>query len=124
MDSSSSKSVENILPESLGNKSHILQKGTVCDGCNNYFAGKVEKKVLEKPYFKNVRYRNFITTKKGRLVADKTLFPHKEGGWADVCIDEKGLIFDSKDSHIINLIRTVKSINLLYQLLIRQMKMT
>ena len=63
-DSSNSKSVEHIIPESLGNKSHILPKGIVCDSCNNYFAIKIEKKVLDKPYFKNVRYRNLITTKK------------------------------------------------------------
>jgi hypothetical protein len=107
-DSTNSKSVEHIIPESLGNKSHILEKGIVCDACNNYFAGKVEKKVLEKPYFKNVRHRNFITTKKGRLVPDKTLFPHKEGGWADVWLDENGIIFDSKDNHIINLIKEGK----------------
>lgn len=107
-DSTNSKSVEHIIPESLGNKSHILEKGIVCDGCNNYFAGKVEKKVLEKPYFKNVRHRNFITTKKGRLVPDKTLFPHKDGGWADVWLDESGIIFDSKDNHIINLIKEGK----------------
>lgn len=107
-DSSGSKSVEHIIPESLGNKNHTLARGVVCDGCNNYFAGKVEKKVLEKPYFKNVRYRNFITTKKGRLVPDKTLFPHKEGGWADVWLDEKGIIFDPKDNHIINLIKEGK----------------
>lgn len=107
-DSSNSKSVEHIIPESIGNKSHILKKGIVCDGCNNYFATKIEKKVLEKPYFKNVRYRNFITTKKGRFVPDKTLFPHKEGGWVDVWLDEKGIVFDSKDNHIINLIKEGK----------------
>jgi hypothetical protein len=96
--------VEHIIPESLGNKSHALRKGIVCDSCNNYFGNKVEKKVLEKPYFKNVRYRNFITTKKGRLVSDKTLFPHKEGGWVNVWLDEDGIIFDSKDNHILKLI--------------------
>lgn len=107
-DSSSSKSVEHIIPESLGNKDLILSKGIVCDKCNNYFAGKIERKVLEKPYFKNVRYRNFITTKKRRLVPDKTLFPHKEAGWADVWLDEQGIIFDSKDDHIVELIREGK----------------
>jgi hypothetical protein len=86
----------------------MLEKGIVCDECNNYFAGKVEKKVLEKPYFKNIRNRNFITTKKGRLVPDKTLFPHKDGGWADFWLDENGIIFDSKDNHIINLIKEGK----------------
>ena len=107
-DSSSSKSVEHIIPESLGNKSLILPKGIVCDSCNNYFARKVEKKVLEKPYFKNIRYRNFITTKRGRLVPDKTLFPHKDGGWANVWLDEKGFIIDSKDQHIFELIKDGK----------------
>ncbi|WP_318349097.1 HNH endonuclease [Aquipluma nitroreducens] len=118
-DSSSSKSVEHIIPESLGNKSHVLQKGIVCDCCNNYFATKIEKMVLEKPYFKNVRYRNFIETKKGRLVPDKTLFPHKEGGWVDVWLDEKGIIFDSKDRHVIDLI-TEGKINKLIMPIINQ----
>ncbi len=120
-DSSDSKSVEHIIPESLGNKTHILQKGIVCDGCNNYFAIKIEKKVLDKPYFKNVRHRNLITTKKGRLVPDKILLPHKEGGWADVWLDEKGIIFDSKDDHIINLIKEGK-INKIVILIVDQPK--
>lgn len=30
-DSTNSKSVEHIIPESLGNKSHILRPGIVCD---------------------------------------------------------------------------------------------
>ncbi|HLO54200.1 MAG TPA: HNH endonuclease [Saprospiraceae bacterium] len=107
-DSTNSISVEHIIPESLGNKSHILQKGIVCDSCNNYFAIKIEKLVLEKPYFKNVRYRNIIKTKKDRLVPDRTLFPHKDGGWANVWLDNKGIIFDSKDKNIINLIKEGK----------------
>ena len=37
-DSSSSKSVEHIIPESFGNKHHYLPKGYVCDKCNNYFS--------------------------------------------------------------------------------------
>ena len=103
--SDNSKSVEHILPESLGNKEHVLRKGIVCDTCNNYFATKIEKVVLDKPYFKNVRYRNFISTKKGRLVPDKALFPHKQGGWVDMCLDENGFILESKDTHIIEQIK-------------------
>ena len=40
-DSLDSKSIEHIMPESLGNVNHILQPGVVCDECNNYFARKV-----------------------------------------------------------------------------------
>lgn len=66
-DSSSSKSVEHIIPESLGNKSQILQKGIVCDSCNNYFARKVEKPVLEMPYYKSLRGRVILENKKGKI---------------------------------------------------------
>ncbi len=106
--SDDSKSVEHIVPESLGNTDHCLPKGIVCDKCNNYFASKIEQPVLEKPYFKNMRHRNFIRSKRGRLVPGKALFPHKDGGWADIRLDEKGFIFDPKDEHIINLIKTGK----------------
>lgn len=62
--STNSKSVEHIIPESLGNKEHILPKGIVCDKCNQYFAIKIEKPLLEKPYFKNARSRNTVESKK------------------------------------------------------------
>lgn len=66
-EAANSKSVEHIIPESLGNKDHILEKGVVCDKCNQYFARKVEKKVLETPYFTHVRHRNDIESKKRRI---------------------------------------------------------
>jgi hypothetical protein len=50
--SENSKSVEHIVPESLGNKSTVLSKGIVCDGCNNYFARKIEGEMLSFPYLK------------------------------------------------------------------------
>jgi len=68
---SSSKSVEHIIPESLGNKEHILPVGYVCDKCNNYFSRKVEKKVLDSDFFKNLRFRNSIISKKGRYPSEK-----------------------------------------------------
>ena len=74
-DSSTSKSVEHIIPESLGNKEHILPKGYVCDACNNYFSVKIEKELLAQPYFVSMRRRNDIRTKKGRFVAEEMLFP-------------------------------------------------
>ncbi len=100
----SSKSVEHIIPESLGNKVHILPKGIVCDECNNYFSIKIERPLLELPYFKNLRYRKEIKTKKGRLVPHKALIMHPKGGWVDMWIDEKGFIFRSEDSDKTSLI--------------------
>ncbi len=65
--SSNSKSVEHIIPESLGNKSQVLQKGIVCDSCNSYFGNKIEKIVLEMSYFKSLRSRIMIENKKGKI---------------------------------------------------------
>jgi len=66
-DSSNSKSVEHIIPESLGNKTQTLSKGVVCDVCNHYFGNKIEKNVLEMPYFKSLRGRIMIENKKGKI---------------------------------------------------------
>ncbi|WP_433811383.1 HNH endonuclease [Flavobacterium johnsoniae] len=68
-DSSNSKSVEHIISESLGNKTQILPKGVVCDICNHYFGNKIEKVVLEMPYFKSLRARIMIESKKGKIPA-------------------------------------------------------
>lgn len=65
-DSEASRSVEHVIPESLGNTDHILPRGVVCDACNNYFARKIEKPLLETPYFREHCYRARIQTKKGR----------------------------------------------------------
>ena len=56
-----------MVPESLGNKSHILPPGVVCDSCNNYFAGKVEKPVLESEIFKALRLFEEVPSKRGRF---------------------------------------------------------
>lgn len=69
--SDNSKSIEHIIPESLGNKSHTLDIGIVCDKCNNYFATKVEKEVLAQPYFQSLRHRNYILSKKNKLPIQK-----------------------------------------------------
>ena len=74
-DSSNSKSIEHIIPESLGNKHHFLPKGYVCDECNHYFAIKIENELLSQPYFVSMRFRNEILTKKGKLVRQKMVFP-------------------------------------------------
>lgn len=64
--SDNSKSVEHIIPESLGNKNHVLPVGIVCDTCNNYFARKVEGPVLNSPFFRTLRSEQFLMSKKGR----------------------------------------------------------
>ena len=66
-DSSNSKSIEHIIPESLGNTEHILNKCIVCDKCNNYFARKIEKKVLDYPEFQIDRFHMSIPSKKGKI---------------------------------------------------------
>ncbi|MBI1277801.1 MAG: HNH endonuclease [Anaerolineaceae bacterium] len=65
--SSTSKTIEHIIPESLGNVEHILPRGVVCDSCNNYFARRLEKPVLESGYFVQLRFRNGVENKKGRI---------------------------------------------------------
>src|SRR5229473_3930495 len=64
-DSTQSRSVEHIIPEALGNIEHVLPRGVVCDGCNNYFARKVEGPLLETPWFRHVRSRQWIGNKRG-----------------------------------------------------------
>ncbi len=64
-DSSASRSVEHVIPESLGNTDHVLPVGVVCDKCNAYFARKVEQPLLELPYFRHMCHRARIRSKKG-----------------------------------------------------------
>ncbi len=72
--SDDSKSVEHVIPESLGNKSTVLPKGAVCDSCNNYFASKVEKHVLDSNEFTQLRFNQLVKNKKGRVPKAKILF--------------------------------------------------
>jgi len=70
-----SKSREHILPESLGNTDHWLPPGVVCDGCNNYFAVKIERPVLESTFFTALRQRQDIPNKRGQMPIVKGVFP-------------------------------------------------
>lgn len=68
-DTSQTRSIEHIIPQSLGNEEHILPRGTVCDSCNNYFARKIENPVLSSGMFKLLRAERNISNKKGRIPA-------------------------------------------------------
>ncbi len=66
-DSNESKSVEHIIPESLGNKVNTLSQGIVCDKCNNYFSREVEKPFLEHSAIELLRFEEGVENKKGRI---------------------------------------------------------
>lgn len=66
-DSSHSVSVEHIIPESMGNADHVLPRGAVCDGCNGYFARKIEGPLLAAPVFRQLRFGMQIANKRGRI---------------------------------------------------------
>lgn len=109
-DSSTSKSVEHIIPESLGNKEHTLPKGYVCDACNNYFSVKIEKELLAQPYFVSMRFRNEILTKKGRFVKEKMFFPEiTKSGEVVMYTTEDGHIEAVVDEELYDLIEAEKA---------------
>lgn len=66
-DSSSSCSIEHIVPESLGNIDHVLPAGVVCDRCNNYIAREIEKPLLDSRYFQERRFYVGLPNKKKRI---------------------------------------------------------
>ena len=64
-DSTKSRSLEHIIPESLGNIDHVLPRGVVCDTCNNYFARKVEGPLLATAWARHIRSRQWVPNKRG-----------------------------------------------------------
>lgn len=88
--SEDSRSSEHIIPESLGNKEHILPPGWVCDSCNNYFARKVEAPFLESWYGTSSRFEMGIPNKKGRIPIGTGIHPHSRSK-VNLMIDEDGL---------------------------------
>ncbi|MGY4506703.1 HNH endonuclease [Bradyrhizobium sp. USDA 3650] len=76
-DSSASRSVEHIIPESLGNFTHVLSRGVVCDACNNYFAREVEKPFLDVSGIEILRFHQGLASKKGRVpLISGAVFPN------------------------------------------------
>ena len=64
------KSIEHIVSESFGNKSYVMEKGRVCDKCNQKFS-KFEGNALANSVFAMERARFGIITKKGKNVKGK-----------------------------------------------------
>lgn len=67
--------MEHVIPESLGNLSHTLRPGIVCDRCNNYFATKVEKPFLESDAISLLRFHQGIPSKRGRVPPIAAVLP-------------------------------------------------
>ena len=67
-DSSSSRSVEHIVPASFGNSASVLPKGIVCDKCNNYFARKIEAPFLNSEVVLQLRQELEINNRDGKTV--------------------------------------------------------
>jgi hypothetical protein len=85
--SDDAKSVEHIIPVSLGNTRHVLPRGSVCDSCNNYFARKVEHPVLSHRSFRNLRAWNGIRSKEGK--SPWLLATHLSSGFEVAILKEK-----------------------------------
>jgi hypothetical protein len=60
-----SNTIEHIVPESFGNKDYVMQKGKVCDDCNNLFS-KFESTALANSVYVVERARLGIASKKGK----------------------------------------------------------
>lgn len=103
--SDNSKSVEHIIPESLGNTDHVLARGTVCDKCNNYFAIKIEQPLLELSYFVSLRHRNEVENKKGRIPLDKGILFAPTSGIVNFHIDKEGKSISLEDDKLITFIQ-------------------
>lgn len=74
--SAGSRSIEHIVPESLGNTLYTLPAGIVCDACNNYSARKVEAPFLNSGAVQSLRAMQAVPKKNGRLVGlDGALLP-------------------------------------------------
>lgn len=99
-----------VLSISLGNKHIYLPKGYVCDACNHYFAIKIEKELLNQPYYISLRCRNEIRSKKNRLVKQDMIFPGAQKK-AGVSFQTQGnsLLLHIDDKNVINSIIEGKS---------------
>ena len=84
----------------------------VCDKCNNYFALKIEKPALDTDFFKQLRFRNGIKTKKGKIPRGKGMIPLTK---------EFPEIYFPKHSNNIEVVLNKESFELIRQGKIKQM---
>ena len=73
-----SKSVEHVIPESLGNIEITIPNGHICDQCNNYFATHIENEFLNIETIKTLRTFHRVTSKKGKIPELSALFAGEE----------------------------------------------
>lgn len=66
-DTTNSRSIEHIIPQSFGNSKMVLKRGIVCDKCNNYFSVEIENPFLSKDSSKMLRKELQIKSKKGNI---------------------------------------------------------
>jgi HNH endonuclease len=115
IDSSKSKSVEHNIPESLGNKEHILQPKIVCDKCNHYFSIKIEKPLLEQPYFRNLRFEQAVQNKKGNYIPEKGFLVHPQGGLIELSRDMNGNpMVIIEDKKVVETFKSLKQGEIIY----------
>ena len=96
-DATNSRSVEHIIPESLGNIEHTLPPGIVCDRCNNNFARKIEGPLLETEYFRHLRSLMTIENKRGRIPPMSGFVPQLKMP-VNVWMDPSAIFVEPKDS--------------------------
>lgn len=74
-----SKSEEHIIPMSLGNETFIINRGLICDACNNYFAREIEKPFLDNEIIKKLRTFHSIPSRKGNIPPLKIYISNEQG---------------------------------------------
>lgn len=89
------KTVEHVVPESLGNDALMLE-GHVCDGCQSYFGTEVEHYVLNKTPIGFWRVLLGTTTKKGkRPKVDLSQPREQKGRIPSVSVHHDDVAFES-----------------------------
>lgn len=94
--SDSSKSQEHVIPESLGNKDHVLPPGWVCDACNNYLSREVEAPFMNSDYGRQARFDMRVESRRGRIPIGRG-FHLPSRTKVDLKFDQDGLTFYASD---------------------------